>query len=128
MRLAVGDHGYSRIRAFFAVIHREVSGMSESTHPKRVVIVDADNPLQEIHGEFFWREDHERILSAERQTSYWDGYNEGRTAAERGQPTTVLVRSARPGLIRRATVRMLVLLAIVAFAIDVFLPALTHIV
>lgn len=40
--------------------------MAESTRPKRVVIVDAENPLQEIHGEFFWREDHERIMARER--------------------------------------------------------------
>jgi len=32
--------------------------MTESTRPKRVVIVDADNPMEEIHGEFFLREDH----------------------------------------------------------------------
>jgi len=35
--------------------------------PKRVVIVDAENPLQEIHGEFFWREDHDRIVADERE-------------------------------------------------------------
>jgi hypothetical protein len=100
--------------------------MSDSTHPKRVVVVDADNPLQEIRGEFFWREDHERILSAERQTAYWDGFSHGREAANRSQPMTVVVRSARRGLIRRTVVRTLVLLAVIAFVIDVLIPALSR--
>ncbi len=51
--------------------------MAESTRPKRVVIVDADNPLQEIHGEFFWREDHERALAIEREHAFREGYERG---------------------------------------------------
>lgn len=33
--------------------------MAGAERPKRAVVVDADNPLVEIDGEFFWREDHE---------------------------------------------------------------------
>ena len=35
---------------------------ASSKRPKRVIIVDAENPLEEIQGEFFWREDHEVLL------------------------------------------------------------------
>lgn len=100
--------------------------MSESTHPKRVVIVDADNPLQEIHGELFWREDHDRILAAERQSAYRDGYDRGHEAASRRQPATVVVRSVRRRRPLRWVMRMLLMLAVVAFMVDVLLPALGH--
>lgn len=45
--------------------------------PKRVVVVDAENPLVEIHGEFFWREDHDAIVDAVRAEAYRDGYQAG---------------------------------------------------
>ena len=50
--------------------------MAEPTQrrPKRVVVVDADNPLVEIHGEFFWREDHDVLIAAARDEGYRDGY------------------------------------------------------
>ena len=119
----VGPCGYLRTQAFFvAVIHREVAGMSESTRPKRVVIVDADNPLEEIQGEFFWAEDHERIVAAERQNAYAHGYRAGIEAAARRQPTRIVVRprvTRSPG---RLLVRALLLLVILAFVIEVMLP------
>src|SRR4051812_6117184 len=49
--------------------------------PKNVVMVDAENPMVEVHGEFFWREDHDRILAHARQVAYRDGYTAGYTAA-----------------------------------------------
>jgi hypothetical protein len=51
--------------------------MSEQQRPTRVVVVDADNPLTEVRGEFFWREDHERVLAAAREAAYRDGYDQG---------------------------------------------------
>ena len=75
------------------VIVREVSGMADASarrqpqpsrdrvRTRRVVVVDADNPLQEITGEFFWREDHEQILAVVRETAFRRGYSEGFTAA-----------------------------------------------
>jgi hypothetical protein len=48
-----------------------------SKRPKRVIIVDAENPLEEIHGEFFWREDHEVLLAAARDEGFRSGRAEG---------------------------------------------------
>ena len=48
-----------------------------SKRPKRVIIVDAENPLEEIHGEFFWREDHEVLLAAARDEAFRSGRAEG---------------------------------------------------
>jgi hypothetical protein len=57
--------------------------MSEQARPKRVIILDADNPMQEVTGEFFWREDHEQILASERQDAFNRGYAEGWQQATR---------------------------------------------
>ena len=67
--------------------------MSESVRPKRVVIVDADNPMEEIQGEFFWREDHERILDEERRSAYKAGVRDGLSSRDR--PIRVVVRQRR---------------------------------
>jgi hypothetical protein len=98
--------------------------MTESTRPKRVVIVDADNPLQEVHGEFFWREDHERIVADERNSSYLEGYRRGLEAATHSAPATIKLQATRPRLFRRAVVRALALLVLAAFIIDVLVPAI----
>jgi hypothetical protein len=62
--------------------------VSETTprRPKNVVILDADNPLVEIHGEFFWREDHEQLVAAARAEAYRDGYNRGWSEATQRTP------------------------------------------
>jgi hypothetical protein len=109
---------------FVAVIHREVIGMSESTRPKRVVIVDADNPLQEIQGEFFWREDHDRIVAEQRQAAYARGYDEGFEAATRRQAPTFVLRPRRRGRLRRMILLAIALFFLIAYAIDVAIPAL----
>jgi len=102
--------------------------MSESTRPKRVVIVDADNPLQEIHGEFFWREDHEAIVAAERQASYRDGYNQGFEAGARQRPVTVVVRPRRRRRLRRLAVLAFVLFIVFGYTVDVLIPVLSGLV
>lgn len=66
--------------------------MTESVRPKRVVIVDADNPLEEVRGEFFWREDHERIVENERRTAYEQGM---RDALRASPPRRVTYRVRR---------------------------------
>jgi hypothetical protein len=48
-----------------------------SQRPKCVIVVDADNPLVEIHGEFFWREDHETVLAAARDDAFRAGHEQG---------------------------------------------------
>lgn len=86
--------------------------MTESTRPKRVVIVDADNPLEEIHGEFFWLEDHERAVADARDAAFRDGYAHGWADASRGSPrVTFRVRRRSRHLVLRA----LFVLAIVAY-------------
>jgi hypothetical protein len=75
--------------------------MAESVRPKHVVIVDAENPLAEIQGEFYWREDHEQIVARERQSAYQAGYGEGWTAASQASaPLWMRVRRRPPLLIR----------------------------
>ncbi|HET7415637.1 MAG TPA: hypothetical protein VFI97_08090 [Arthrobacter sp.] len=86
--------------------------MREQTHPKRVVVVDAQNPLQEIHGEFFWREDHDRIVTAERNAGFERGYAEGFAAAQRQVTPQVVFRRRQLGLGRFALLCLALLVAI----------------
>ena len=102
--------------------------MSESTRPRRVVMVDAENPLREIAGEFFWREDHERIVTDERGAAYWDGYEQGFAAATRPRPFTLYARATRRLPRRRWAMRCLTLLIVAAFVVEVLLPALGRLV
>jgi len=88
--------------------------VATSNRPKRVVVVDADNPLVEIHGEFFWREDHDAMVAAARVAAYSEGYDAGRRDGQRentGQ--TVVLRRRRSLPIRiRGVVWRLVFLAL----------------
>ncbi|MGH3472731.1 MAG: hypothetical protein ACRDPG_11910 [Nocardioidaceae bacterium] len=69
--------------------------------PKTVVVVDAENPLVEIQGEFFWREDHDQIVAAVRQDAYQDGYEAGwRDGAQQTAAQQVVLRY-RPPLLTR---------------------------
>ena len=86
--------------------------MAESTRPKRVVIVDAENPLQEIHGEFFWREDHDRIVAGEREDAFRLGYADGYACARRELATQLVVpRRRRLGLGRLLLIALALLVA-----------------
>ena len=51
--------------------------MATPNRPKRVVVVDAENPLVEVQGEFFWREDHDALVAAAREEAYRAGYQSG---------------------------------------------------
>lgn len=86
--------------------------MSEPARPKRVVVVDADNPLEEIHGEFFWREDHERVVADERDRAFQEGYNQGLRDASTGISS---VRSRRRVRFAHPLRWALLLLVAVAF-------------
>ncbi len=66
--------------------------------PKHVVVVDAENPMAEVSGEFYWREDHEEIVAAARDAAYREGYAAGRSAAIATAPD--LVRYRRPSRVR----------------------------
>ena len=87
----------------------------QPVRPRNVVIVDAENPLEEVRGEFFWREDHDRIVTQERESAYEAGYGEGFAAAAR-RHQRIVVRYRRrflPSLI----MRFVALLVMVAFAV-----------
>ena len=61
--------------------------------PKRVVVVDADDPLTEVVGEFFWREDHDQLVAEQRELAFRDGYEAGWRAAMAQQPMSYRSRS-----------------------------------
>lgn len=92
--------------------------MGEFRRPTRVVVVDADNPMEEVRGEFYWREDHERTLAAARDDAYRAGYADGQAAASR-RPLPALVRVR---VVRR---RRLVLRAAMLFVAVAFFATLT---
>jgi hypothetical protein len=90
--------------------------MTEIRRPARVVVVDADNPLEEIHGEFFWREDHERIVAAEREAAFNEGF---RLGLSRSRVFLQHRRSwARRRGLRGLVVRALAVLVIAAFVVS----------
>ena len=89
--------------------------MGHVKRPTRVVMVDADNPLEEVRGEFFWREDHERLLAAAREDAYRAGYGEGAAAASsQGRTATVRIRVTRR---RHLIFRALMLFIVVAYLV-----------
>lgn len=92
---------------------------SSSERPRRVVVVDADNPLVEVQGEFFWREDHERLLAVERDRAYDRGYADGFAAAA-ARPQRIVIRRRRPVL---RAVLLVALMGLVAFGYVVSLAA-----
>jgi len=93
-----------------------VVDVSEVKRPTRVVVVDADNPMEEVRGEFFWREDHERVVAAARDEAYRAGYEDGLSASSsRAMSTTVRVRVLRRP---RPVMRALLLFVVLAFFVS----------
>ena len=90
--------------------------MTDSMRPKCVVIVDADNPLRDFYGEFFWLEDRNRVVASERELAFRKGYERGRRDAS-AHATTLVVRGRRP----RVT-RFLVWFAVLALALCFLTP------
>ena len=91
--------------------------MAEPTRPKHVVVVDAENPLREIHGEFFWREDHARIVAEERADAFRRGYADGYAAARSEHVPQLVIRRRRRRGIGRLLLFVLVLLTVVSYAV-----------
>lgn len=90
--------------------------MADLQRPTRVVVVDADDPMSEITGEFFWREDHERLLAQAREAAYragFDaGFDDGFTAgASRAGSTVQVVRMRRSRHVLARTVAVMVAIA-----------------
>ena len=86
--------------------------MAEQTRPKRVVVVDAENPLREIHGEFFWREDHDRMVAREREDAFRRGYADGYSAARSKQASPLVIRRRRRGITRLLLIVLALLIAV----------------
>lgn len=91
--------------------------MAEATRPRRVVVVDAENPLREIHGEFFWREDHARIVAEQREDAFRRGYADGYAAARSELGPRLVIRRRRRRGIGRLLLFVLVLLTVVSYAV-----------
>ncbi|QWC86578.1 hypothetical protein KLP28_07885 [Nocardioidaceae bacterium] len=85
--------------------------------PRRVVMVDADDPMREIEGDFVWVEEHEQAIAAARADAYAEGLAAGRAE---GRSTTVTIRRRR-GLRRRLR---LIGLAIMALFVVLMLVAI----
>ena len=91
--------------------------MAGANRPKRVVVVDADNPMVEIDGEFFWREDHEEILARERDSAYRRGFDDGCAAATTRAPQPVVVTLRRRSWIRRLVGRVMLAWLVITTAV-----------
>jgi hypothetical protein len=89
--------------------------------PKNVVIVDAENPLIEVQGEFFWREDHDAIVSAAREDAYRRGYADGWNGAARPEPPAQLILRRRAPLLVRLLRRGVAALLVIALIAAVLL-------
>lgn len=86
--------------------------------PKNVVVVDADNPLVEFHGEFFWREDHDEIVAGARDEAYRQGYNQGRfDASQSASRQQEVVLRYRPSFLMRLRRWVLGAVALVGFVV-----------
>jgi hypothetical protein len=94
--------------------------MREPAKPRRVVIVDADNPLQEIRGEFFWREDHERLLAAARTEAFQLGYSEALRDSARAPNGRVVVRVRGRRSAWRVGVLAVAVLVAAAYLVELF--------
>jgi hypothetical protein len=94
--------------------------------PRRVVILDADDPMVEIHGEIVWREDHDRIVEEVSQQAFTDGYTAGHRdalAAQSQQP--ILIQIAR----RRSVfgwIRLVMLVAGLLMLLLLILPLVVN--
>ena len=95
---------------------REMIEMTDLQRPTRVVVVDADNPMNEVRGEFFWREDHERLLAVARETGYRLGYADGVVAASSQRGASV--RLVRVGRRSRVAARTLIGFVVAAFLVS----------
>ena len=83
-----------------------------SRKPDRVIILDADDPMTEIHGRFVWQEEHDRVVDEARRHAFAEGYAAG--MSDSSQPVRVLVKRRRSlvGYLRVLLVLALLLLCV----------------
>jgi hypothetical protein len=48
-----------------------------SKRPDRVIILDAEDPMTEVHGRFVWQDEHERVVDEVRRMAFTEGYEAG---------------------------------------------------
>ena len=79
-----------------------------SKRPERVIILDAEDPMTEIHGRFVWQDEHDRVVKEVRERAFADGFALGL------QRRALDVRGRRrvPRLSTLARVGILLLLAL----------------
>lgn len=82
--------------------------LDREDRPRRVVMVDADDPMREIEGDFVWVDEHEQAIAAARADAYAEGLAAGRSEA---RSTTVTI-SRRRSLRRRLRLVGLAVLAV----------------
>lgn len=90
--------------------------MADLQRPTRVVVVDVDDPMSEIKGEFFWREDHEQLLAQAREAAYRAGFDDGLAAGASRSGSTVRVVRVRGR--RHVLARTVAALVAVTFVIS----------
>jgi hypothetical protein len=78
--------------------------------PERVIILDADDPMTEIEGQFVWQEEHDRVVEEIRRQAFADGYATGQREAQ-VQPVPV-----RLEVRRRRRISSILKVSIVALA------------
>jgi hypothetical protein len=78
--------------------------------PDRVIILDADDPMREIHGRFVWQEQHDRVVEEVFSRAFAEGYALGVSEA----PEVAALLRRRFAIRRRLTLVSLVLSVVVA--------------
>ena len=71
------------------------SDAEHEKRPERVIILDADDPMKEIHGRIVWQEEHERVIEESRRQAFADGYSEGHRDASSAPPPPMQVELRR---------------------------------
>lgn len=88
--------------------------------PERVIIVDADNPMVEIHGRFVWEDEHERVVAEIAERAYTDGYRAGTQAATRRLELRIRRRRGIFGYARLCVLAFLILLTVLMLPVIFF--------
>lgn len=78
--------------------------------PDRVIILDADDPMREIHRRFVWQEEHDRVVEEVFSRAFAKGYALGVSEA----PEVALLLRRRLAVRRRLTMLSLALSVVVA--------------
>ena len=90
--------------------------------PERVIILDANDPMTEVHGRFVWQDEHDRVVDEVRKQAFMDGY-----AAGQHEGAQKLAAPIQIELCRRRTLAANVkggLLIVAAVCILLMLPVL----